>query len=84
MAAEAPDQQVHAVLSGVTRVYPGTATNQPVHALGPLDLELRRQFQKLEAQRPRGIPGKPSELRQESIGSGNASFPSLEVVDLAQ
>jgi NitT/TauT family transport system ATP-binding protein len=33
---------IHAALSGVTRVYPGTAATPPVHALGPLDLELKR------------------------------------------
>src|SRR5690606_24037 len=31
----------HAVLEGVTRVYPSTAGNPPVHALGPLDMVLR-------------------------------------------
>ncbi len=34
------DSQVaHATLRGVTRVYPGAT---PVHALGPLDLDLAR------------------------------------------
>ena len=33
---------VHAPLSGVTRVYPGTAGTPPVHALGPVDLDLKR------------------------------------------
>src|SRR6187549_1908374 len=42
MAGETPAQQVHDALSGVTRIYPGTATTQPVHALGPVDFELRR------------------------------------------
>jgi NitT/TauT family transport system ATP-binding protein len=37
-----PDNQIHASLSGVTRVYPGAAGTQPVHALGPIDLDLRR------------------------------------------
>jgi NitT/TauT family transport system ATP-binding protein len=32
----------HASLSGVTRVYPGAAGHQPVHALGPIDLDLNR------------------------------------------
>ena len=41
MTAPTPDSQIHAALSGVTRVYPGTAGQQPVHALGPVDLELR-------------------------------------------
>jgi NitT/TauT family transport system ATP-binding protein len=36
------DQPVHASLSGVTRVYPGAAGHQAVHALGPVDLDLRR------------------------------------------
>src|SRR5438132_4001558 len=38
----ARDEDIHASLSGVTRVYPGAAGTPPVHALGPLDLELRR------------------------------------------
>jgi NitT/TauT family transport system ATP-binding protein len=33
---------VHASLSGVTRVFPGTAGHPPVHALGPIDFELKR------------------------------------------
>ena len=37
MAAESPDQQIHAQLSGVTRIYPGAAGTKPVHALGPVD-----------------------------------------------
>ncbi len=37
-----PADDIHASLSGVTRVYPGTAGTRPVHALGPLDLDLRR------------------------------------------
>ena len=41
MAAESPDQRVHASLAGVTRIYPATAGNQPVHALGPVDLDLK-------------------------------------------
>jgi NitT/TauT family transport system ATP-binding protein len=41
MTAAAPDQ-IHASLSSVTRVYPGTAGTPPVHALGPVDLDLRR------------------------------------------
>ena len=40
MAEAAPvDPSVHARLSGVTRVFPGA---RPVHALGPLDLDLLR------------------------------------------
>ena len=42
MTAATPDQQIHACLSGVTRVYPGAAGHQPVHALGPVDLNLKR------------------------------------------
>ncbi len=34
--------QVHARLEGITRVYPASAGRQPLHALGPLDLALRR------------------------------------------
>ena len=34
--------EVHARLLGVTRIFLGTAGQQPVHALGPVDLELRR------------------------------------------
>jgi NitT/TauT family transport system ATP-binding protein len=42
MTAESPDQQIHARLSAVTRVYPGAAGHRPVPALGPVDLDLRR------------------------------------------
>ena len=41
-SARFPDRQIHASLSGVTRVYPAAAGQQPVHALGPVDLDLRR------------------------------------------
>ena len=34
--------QVHARLRGVTRVYPAAPGAQPVHALGPVDLDLHR------------------------------------------
>ena len=34
-----PDTQAHATLRSVTRTYPGT---RPVHALGPLDLDIAR------------------------------------------
>lgn len=34
--------EVHARLRGVTRVYPAAPGSQPVHALGPVDLDLRR------------------------------------------
>lgn len=34
--------EIHAHLHGVTRVYPAVAGNPPVHALGPIDLELRK------------------------------------------
>jgi NitT/TauT family transport system ATP-binding protein len=33
---------IHAALAGVTRVYPAAAGRPPLHALGPVDLELRR------------------------------------------
>lgn len=33
---------VHASLRGVTRIYPARAGRPPLHALGPLDLDLRR------------------------------------------
>ena len=42
MTTAAADANIHAALSGVTRVYPATAATPPVHALGPLDLELKR------------------------------------------
>ncbi len=42
MTEPVADQEIHACLSGVTRVYPGTAGTRPVHALGPVDLDLRR------------------------------------------
>jgi len=38
----APDDTVHARLDRLTRVYPAAAGHQPVHALGPIDLELKR------------------------------------------
>jgi NitT/TauT family transport system ATP-binding protein len=42
MTTALPDQEIHARLCGVTRVYPGAAGTQPVHALGPVDLDLGR------------------------------------------
>jgi len=42
MTATVADRRSHASLAGVTRIYPGAAGHQAVHALGPLDLELRR------------------------------------------
>ena len=42
MTTALPDQEIHARLCGVTRVYPGAAGTLPVHALGPVDLDLRR------------------------------------------
>ncbi|MGZ3307721.1 MAG: ABC transporter ATP-binding protein [Xanthobacteraceae bacterium] len=42
MTGVVPDQEIHACLSGVTRVYPGAARMRPVHALGPVDLDLKR------------------------------------------
>jgi NitT/TauT family transport system ATP-binding protein len=41
-AAAGAAQQVHARLRGVTRVYPAAPGAQPVHALGPIDLDLYR------------------------------------------
>jgi NitT/TauT family transport system ATP-binding protein len=34
--------EVHALLTGVTRIYPAAGNHPPVHALGPIDLELRK------------------------------------------
>ncbi len=34
--------ELHAEIRGVTRVYPPVAGYRPVHALGPVDLDLRR------------------------------------------
>jgi NitT/TauT family transport system ATP-binding protein len=42
MQAGFAESQIHASLSGVTRVYPAVAGNPPVTALGPVNLELRR------------------------------------------
>jgi NitT/TauT family transport system ATP-binding protein len=42
MTATVPGQEIHARLSGVTRIYPGAAGMRPVHALGPIDLDLKR------------------------------------------
>jgi NitT/TauT family transport system ATP-binding protein len=42
MISAVPDPAIHAALSAVTRVYPGAAGTKPVHALGPLDLDLKR------------------------------------------
>jgi NitT/TauT family transport system ATP-binding protein len=42
MSPTLPDPQVHACLAGVTRIYPGVAGHREVHALGPIDLDLRR------------------------------------------
>jgi len=36
------ERDVHAQLAGVTRVYPGAEGQQTVHALGPIDLDLRK------------------------------------------
>jgi NitT/TauT family transport system ATP-binding protein len=37
-----PQGSIHASLAGVTRIYPGAAGHNPVHALGPVTLDLRR------------------------------------------
>jgi len=42
MTPAPPGEEIHVSLSGVTRVYPGAAGTRPVHALGPVDLDLRR------------------------------------------
>ena len=42
MTATPLQREVHAHLAGVTRTYPATANHPPVHALGPVDLELRK------------------------------------------
>ena len=34
--------EIHAALAGVTRIYPAAAGRPPLHALGPVDLDLRR------------------------------------------
>ena len=42
MSSRLPDGDIHAQLAGVTRVYPGAAGHPAVHALGPIDLDLRK------------------------------------------
>jgi NitT/TauT family transport system ATP-binding protein len=42
MTTTIPTLEIHASLSGVTRVYPGSSGTPPVHALGPIDLDLER------------------------------------------
>jgi NitT/TauT family transport system ATP-binding protein len=42
MSAVPQDDPIHASLKGVTRIYPAVAGTQPVHALGPIDLEVKR------------------------------------------
>src|SRR5262249_60980302 len=42
MSVAAPGEDIHASLSGVTRVYPGAAGTPAVHALGPVELKLKR------------------------------------------
>jgi len=42
MSVAAPGEEIHASLSGVTRVYPGAAGTPAVHALGPVELKLKR------------------------------------------
>lgn len=41
-AAEARERTPQVSVRGVTRIYPGVGRQQPVHALGPLDLDLQR------------------------------------------
>jgi NitT/TauT family transport system ATP-binding protein len=42
MSATPAANAVHASLAGVTRVYPAAAGHPPVHALGPIDFDLKR------------------------------------------
>ena len=42
MSATPQDDSIHASLKGVTRIYPAAGGTQPVHALGPVDLDLKR------------------------------------------
>src|SRR5438046_8196395 len=42
MSVAVPGEDIHASLSDVTRVYPGAAGTPAVHALGPVDLKLKR------------------------------------------
>jgi NitT/TauT family transport system ATP-binding protein len=42
MSAVLPSSAVHAQLGGVTRIYPPAAGHPAVHALGPVDLDLRK------------------------------------------
>jgi NitT/TauT family transport system ATP-binding protein len=42
MSVAAPGEDIHASLSGVTRVYPRAPGTPAVHALGPVDLKLKR------------------------------------------
>jgi len=42
MSVSPASAEVHAQLDAVTRVYPGAGAQPPVHALGPIDLALRK------------------------------------------
>jgi NitT/TauT family transport system ATP-binding protein len=42
MSSVLPDSAVHAQMGGVTRIYPAAAGHSSVHALGPVDLDLRK------------------------------------------
>jgi NitT/TauT family transport system ATP-binding protein len=42
MNSAAVQRDIHAKLEAVTRVFPGTANQPPVSALGPIDLDLRK------------------------------------------
>ena len=42
MNCAAAQREVHAAIAAVTRIYPGAAAQPPVHALGPVDLQLRK------------------------------------------
>jgi NitT/TauT family transport system ATP-binding protein len=41
MTAAVAAQDIHVSLSGVTRVYPASGRSPPIHALGPIDLDLK-------------------------------------------
>jgi NitT/TauT family transport system ATP-binding protein len=42
MSAASAPAEIHARISGVTRVYPAVGNHPPVQALGPIDLDLRK------------------------------------------
>ena len=42
MSVSSVPREIHAQLEAVTRIYPGGGAHPPVHALGPIDLDLRK------------------------------------------